>query len=841
MINKKLANNLQQDDYYSKIIDDFNDAKKEDETIKKPSNIKLKIKKKIINEDKENKEEITDTKNFIDENKDLPIIDKENKLKIKHKKTSNVISFEKPEISEKTIISIDNNSENTNIKDSLDKDKIIKNNIINDVQKKEELPIKTKEESIDSDALNKKFWSWKKSFSDYKNNKNVKQDFNQFKKSKDRSDFENDNFKWHKDFFKKSNNFKKQLKTIWFLEEDNDNACFFKRSKKASWIHHDKNVNEIKQTLTDKTWQKIALKDFLTVKEFSDKIWIQLSKIIAEFLKNWMMVNLNTKVDFETCFIISEVFNINVFKEEQKDVSVASIIEWKISELLKNDDPEKSITRPPIVSIMWHVDHGKTSILDYIRKTSIAWEEIWWITQKIWAYQIEKDDKKITFIDTPWHEAFGVMRARWARLTDIAIIVVAADEWIKPQTIESINHAKEAGVPIIVAINKMDKPWANPEFVKWQLAEQWLQPEDWWWETIVVPVSAHTWLWIETLLDMILLVAELQNLKADPERFAVATVIESKLDTKLWSLATVLINTWSLHKWDSVICWWSFWRIKFIKDYKWKNIDMALPSFPVLISWLNNVVEWWDILQVVWDIEIARNKAHEFNLLKASKSINNFEWASLEMLLNRIKTWNLKQLKIVLKADSNWSLEAVKDALLKLSTKEIKVSIIHDWVWDVNNSDVLMAGTSQAILIWYNVWTIWQAKNILANSKIEYINKKVIYHILEKVWAIITWMIDIKHEDLDLWQAKVKAIFFTSKDKLILWLDILNWKIENKSKIRVIRDNKKVWNWEVLNLKSWITDVHEMLEKTECWIAFVWDVKIEVWDILEIFKIVQRK
>jgi translation initiation factor IF-2 len=315
----------------------------------------------------------------------------------------------------------------------------------------------------------------------------------------------------------------------------------------------------------------------------------------------------------------------------------------------------------------------------------------------------------------------------------------------------------------------MDKPWANPDFVKWQLAEQWLHPEDWWWNTIVVPVSAQSWFGIDTLLDMIILTTQLQELKADTKRLAVATVIESRLDAKLWSLATVLINTGTLNKWDAIVCNSAFWRVRSIKDFKWKNIESAWPSKPVLISWLNSVVEWWDILQVTSDIEIARSKAHEFNLLQASKSINDFEWASLEMLLNRIKSWNLKQLKIVLKADSNWSLEAVKEALLKLSTGEIKVQIIHNWVWDVNDSDVLMAGTSQALLVAYNVWTVWQAKNILMNSKIEYINKKVIYHILEKIEAIITWMIDIKHEDLDLWQAKIKAIFFTTKDKMILW------------------------------------------------------------------------
>jgi translation initiation factor IF-2 len=305
-----------------------------------------------------------------------------------------------------------------------------------------------------------------------------------------------------------------------------------------------------------------------------------------------MIVNINTKVDFDTFFIIAESFKISVIKEMQGDVSVTSIMDWNISELLKDDDPANKVERPAIVSIMGHVDHGKTSILDYIRKTSVAWEEAGGITQKIWAYQVEKDWKKITFLDTPWHEAFSLMRARWAKLTDIAVIVVAADEWIKPQTIESINHTKEAKVPIIVAINKMDKPWANPDFVKWQLAEQWLHPEDWWWNTIVVPVSAHTWLGIDTLLDMIILTTQLQELKADPKRLAVATVIESRLDAKLWSLATVLINTWTLNKWDAIVCNSAFWRVRSIKDFKWKNIENAWPSKPVLISWLNAVVEW---------------------------------------------------------------------------------------------------------------------------------------------------------------------------------------------------------------------------------------------------------
>jgi len=640
------------------------------------------------------------------------------------------------------------------------------------------------------------------------------------------------------DAFGKKFKSKKTLKTKWFFDEDDST---FRRSKKQfANEKKEKNIDDIKQNLTDKTWQDVFLPDFLTVKEFSEKIWVPLSKIIGEFLKNWMMATLNTRVDFDTCFIIAETFNIHVVRDQKWDVSISSVIEWNIVDLLKNDDPEKLITRAPIISIMWHVDHGKTSILDYIRKTSVASGEAGWITQKIWAYQVEKKWKKITFLDTPWHEAFSIMRARWAKLTDIAIIVVAADEWMKPQTIESINHAKEAWVPIIVAVNKMDKQGANLDFVKWQLAEQWLQPEDWWWDTVVVPVSAHTWMWIDELLDMILLVAEMQDFKADPTRPAIATVIESHLDSRLWPLATILVNSWTLKKWACVVCASTSGRLKFIKDYRWRNIDEAKPSTPVLISWLSSVVEWWDILQVTPDVETAKQKAQEYELTKSSKSLSHFEWASLELLLNRIKTGNLKQLKVVVKSESNWSLEALKDALHKLWTNEIKIQIIHSWVWDINESDVIMSGTSQAILVGYNVWIVWNAKNTLQNSKIEVINKKVIYHILEKLESIITWMIDIKHDDMDLWEAKVKAIFFTSKDRMVVGCELVSWKVESKAKIRVVRDSKKAWSWELAWLKHWVMDVNEILEG-EFWIAFKWDVKLEVWDLLEFYKVVQRK
>lgn len=792
------------DDYYSSITTKNNTEEWE----KKTWGLKLKIKLKKADEEK--------TSDIIDKKTELTeeIIIKDEKIEKKEYKIKNTTPIIKFEPKKEFIKPI---QPQVKFEPRFQKDNQIKTE-----SKQPEVKVEAPkvEISIDSNILQEKFGWWKKRF---------------FDKNKEQSKWDS-NFR---DDFNKFKNSKKSFKSKWFLDDEEDGV--FRRSKKSSNnIKQEKNVDEIKQTLVDKTWQDVYLPDFLTVKEFSDKIWVPISKIIWEFLKNWMMVNLNTKVDFETCFIISEIFNIKVIKEQKDDVSISSLMDWDIAQLLKNDDTSKQATRAPIISIMWHVDHGKTSILDYIRKTEVAAWEAGWITQKIWAYQVERDWRKITFLDTPWHEAFSIMRARWAKLTDIAIIVVAADEWMKPQTIESINHAKQAGVPIIVAINKMDKPGANVDLIKWQMAEQWLQPEDWWWDTIVVPVSAHSWLGIDTLLEMILLVSEMQDLKADPNRSAVATVIESHLDNKLWPIATILVNAWTLKKWDCVVCAWSTWRMKFLKDYRGKNIESAWPSVPILISGLSEVVEWWDILQAVNDVETAKNKAQDYMLVKNSKSLNQFEWASLELLLNRLKTWTLKQLKAVVKTDSNWSLEALKDALNKLSTAETKIQIIHSWVGDINDSDVIMAWTSQAILIGYNVWIVPNAKNTLQNSKIEFINKKVIYHILEKVESIITWMIDIKHDDLDLWEAKVKQIFFTSKDRMVIWCELINWKVENKAKVRIIRWDKKAWSWELVWLKHWVMDVNEILS-WEFGIAFKWDTTVEVGDLLEFYKVVQRK
>lgn len=642
--------------------------------------------------------------------------------------------------------------------------------------------------------------------------------------------------KWGKNYVDDGK--KRSVKTVGWVADDGS----FRRGHKVS-KKREKSLEDMNQILVDHTGQEVSVGDVISVKEFSDKIGIPVAKVIWELMKNGVLVNLNAPIDYDTCFLIGEAFDIIITKEISENASVSDLMNGNIDDMIKEENSSHLIPRSPIISVMGHVDHGKTSILDYIRKASVASGEAGGITQKIGAYQVEKNGEKITFLDTPGHEAFSIMRARGAKLTDIAVIVIAADEWMKPQTIESINHAKAAEVPMIIAINKMDKPWANIDLIKGQLAEQGLQPEDWGGTTVVVPVSAHTGLGMENLLEMIILQAELLELRANPNRGAIATVIEAHLDQKLGSVATILINTGTIRKADNIVCAWAYGKVRTLKDYKWKNIESAGPWVPVQITGLSDVVQGGDILQVLSTPELTATRAKEFSLAKNKKSIHAFEWASLGMLMSRLKSGALKQLKIVLKTDTGGSLEALKASLMKLSTPETQVVFIHSAVGDINQSDVMMAGTSQALLIAYNVGVNPAAKQALSASKIEFIEKKVIYHIIEKIEAIITGMIDIRYEELELGISKVKAIFFTGKNNsmMIVGMEVTSGKIENRAKVRVIRAEHKVGSGEVANLKMWPLDVNEVEEGNDCGINFKWDIQIMEGDILEFYKMVQRK
>lgn len=803
------------DDYYSNISD--KKSEKQESKDKKNDSVKKKIVVK-----KTNWKELTN-QNW--KNNSLKNNKKNKKENVKQEEKTVNKTPKKPKIIQKIeVIKKEDRVEKNNDKKTLKKNFSSKKTINKNNEEKisnKKIEVIKKEDRVKENTFSRnenKTFSWKNNFSKNSFKKNEKNEEDSKKSKK-----------------------QKQERTRGKFRFDRDEELTFTRSK-IQKVHkkEEKKVEDIKQNLTSKKWESVIISDFIPVKELSEKIWVPFPKLIAEFMKNWMMVNINSKVDFETAAIVAEAFEVKLERDTSAWASAEDIFMWDISLFLQEDDTSKLVTRPPVISIMWHVDHWKTSLLDYIRKAKVAAWEAGWITQSIWAYQVELKTWAITFLDTPGHEAFTVMRARWAKSTDIAILVVAADEWVKPQTIESINHAKEADIPVIVAINKMDKEWANPDNIKWQLAEYWLVAEEWWWNTPMVPVSAHTWFGIDDLLEMILLVSEMKELKANPERAWIATVIESHLDNNLWPVATVLVNTWTINSWDNIVCSDSFWKVKILRNYASQKVKFSKPGDPALIVWLDKVVEGWDILQVVASPDIARTKAIEFKTIldKQKKSASS----GLDLLMSKIKAWNLKQLKIIVKADTNGSLEAIKAALLKLSTPETSVTIIHSWVWAITEWDILMGKWSQAILIWFHVWVLTNAKSVLEDSWVEFISSEIIYHITERIEKIVTWMLDPKEVEVVLWKAKVGWIFFTEKKFMIVWLVVLpENKIESWAKIRVFRKKKYIWSWNLASLKQWTLEVKMVEWPTECWIKYEWNVSLEIGDELEFYKIEIQK
>jgi len=432
------------------------------------------------------------------------------------------------------------------------------------------------------------------------------------------------------------------------------------------------------------------------------------------------------------------------------------------------------------------------------------------------------------------------MRARGAKSTDIAILVVAANEWVKPQTIESINHAKEAGIPVVVAINKMDLEGANPDHVKGQLSENGLTPEDWGGDTPMVPVSAHTGFGIEDLLEIILLVAEMKELKANPDRSAVATVVESHLDPNLGPVATILINGGTLNKWDDIVCKDSLGKVKLMKNHLGVSVAKAFPGDPVLIVGLDRVIGGGDILQAVTSVQVARKKVEDYKIImQEQKALSS---SGLDLLMSKIKAWNLKQLKIVLKADSNGSLEAMKWSLANLSTDETSVSVIHSGVGDITQWDAIMWESSQAILVWFNVGILGTAKKIVESSKVEYINSPIIYHITERIEKIVTGMLDPKEVETHLANAKALAIFYTSKEFMVVWVHVPHdQKVEPNTLVRVLRKKELVGKWKISSVKKWVEEVKLVEGETECWVKFEGNIEIQEWDVLEIYKLEIQK
>lgn len=582
----------------------------------------------------------------------------------------------------------------------------------------------------------------------------------------------------------------------------------------------------------------VEISEIITVKEFAEKTGINAAKIIGELMRNGILANINQQIDFDTAQVVADDLGIKL-KRIREIAGVEELIAGDISKLIKEDDAATLKERPPVVCVMGHVDHGKTKLLDAIRETDVVAKESGGITQHIGAYQVEKKGKLITFLDTPGHEAFTAMRARGAKVTDIAILVVAADEGVKPQTIEAYNHAKEAEVPVIVAMNKIDKPDANPERVKGELSELGLQPEDWGGKTVVVPVSAITKQGIDELLDMILLTAEMENLKANPDREAVGTVIEAHLDKQLGPIATILVNTGTLKVMNSIIVGNTHGRIKLMKDHNGKPLKSAGPSTPVMIAGLNTTPKSGDILQVVQNEKAAKERAEEIALLNQKE--NQANTSAANQLISQVKSDKI--LKIILKADTKGSLEAIKQSIAKIKDEEVAIKMIHSGVGRINESDVMMAAASKGVVIGFHAE--FDSPNVMKTAEREKVPVKqytVIYHLLEDIKKILTGLLEPEFSEVILGRAQVKQIFLTKKKEMILGAKVVSGKLKNKAKLRIIRGETPehtdniVGTGVVDSLRKVDEIVPEIKEGNDCGIKFIGNVTVEEGDVLEAYE-----
>lgn len=583
----------------------------------------------------------------------------------------------------------------------------------------------------------------------------------------------------------------------------------------------------------------VEISEIISVKEFAEKTALPIAKVIGELMKNGIIANINQQLDFETALIIAEDLGVQI-KRKRGEASISDLLAGNLESLLKEDDPTVLVSRPPIVCVMGHVDHGKTKLLDAIRNTNVVATEAGGITQHIGAYQVEQNGKKITFLDTPGHEAFTAMRARGARVTDIAILVVAADEGVKPQTIEALNHAKEANVPIIVALNKIDKEGANPDRVKAQLAELGLQPEDWGGKTIMAPVSAVTGEGISTLLEMILLVAEMENLRANSKREAVGTVIEAHLDKSLGPVASILINTGTLHIMDNVAVGSAFGRVKTMRNHLGQNMKEAGPSTPVQVSGFSETPQSGDILHVVADEKTARMQA--MGILGLKQAVHGEKLgAGLSAIMAQISAGKLKTLKVVLKADMLGSLEAIKQSLAQIKHEQVAIKVIHSDVGSITESDVIMASASHGVVLGFHTPVSAHVKKVAEREGVDISIYTIIYDLIDDVKKILTGLLEPEIVEVVLGRGEVLQIFLTKKKDMIVGCRVNSGKLVNKTMVRVIRGGQELGVGEITSLKRVDEAVSEVAEGFECGVKYSGDIPLLAGDELESYKTERRK
>ncbi len=587
-------------------------------------------------------------------------------------------------------------------------------------------------------------------------------------------------------------------------------------------------MRRLQMEIAKKTPLTVKIPDEIGVGELASRMKKTGAEVVKTLMKNGVMASLSDVIDFDTAAIIAEELGCKVEKE------IIVTIEEKLIDTAE-DKEEDLLPRAPVVVVMGHVDHGKTSLLDYIRNAHVAAGEAGGITQHIGAYQVEVQGKPITFLDTPGHEAFTAMRARGAMITDVAILVVAADDGIMPQTVESINHAKAANIPVIVAINKMDKPEANPERIKEQLTKYELVPEEWGGETIICPISAKTGEGIDNLLEMVNLTAEMQELKANPNRSAHGAVIEARLDKGRGPVATLLVQNGTLHQGDIIIAGTAVGRVRAMTNARGEKLTEAGPSVPVEIIGMGEVPGAGDDFHAVADERMARELVEQRKHDQKMAASGPVGKVSLEDLFSQIQAGEMKNLNIIVKADVQGSAEAVKASLEKISNEEVRVRVIHCAVGAINESDVMLATTSNAIIVGFNVRPDSNAKDTAARNKVDMRMYRVIYDCINEIETAMKGMLAPKFKEVELGQAEVRNVFRITGVGMVAGCYVTDGKMQRGAQMRLLRDNVVIYDGSIASLQRFKDSVKEVAAGYECGITFEKFQDIKEGDVIEAY------
>lgn len=636
---------------------------------------------------------------------------------------------------------------------------------------------------------------------------------------------------------KENKNHKKNMAKA-IEEEDFEELEQKPKKKKRKKKSKNKKTSKVSKKQADEKKDDgiIEIPETVNVKTFADRIGENPNSVIGKLIGLGVMAGLNDQIDFEQAQLVALDFGKEISLEQEYDA-----IEEQQVELDYEDKEEDLVKRPPVVSVMGHVDHGKTSILDSIRSTRVTSGEAGGITQHIGASVVDLDGRKISFLDTPGHEAFTEMRMRGAQSTDIAILVVAADDGVMPQTVEAINHAKAADIPIVVAINKIDKEVADPNRVKQELMEHGLVSEEWGGDTIMVPVSAHTGEGIEELLEMVLLVAEMRELKANPNRNAVGIIVEAQLDKARGAVATVLVQKGTLHAGDYVVTGSSSGRIRAMFNSLGEAIEEATPSMPAQILGLSDVAEAGDMIYAVDDEKLAREFAQRAAEFKREEHLKAKANTNLEDMYSDIAEGELKELNIIVKTDVKGTVDAVSQSLVKLSNEEVLVSVIAGAVGGITESDVLLAQASNAVIIGFNVRPTQGALERAKDNNIEIRTYSVIYEAIEDVEKAIKGMLDPEFKEVVLGRAEVRDTFKVPGAGTVAGVMVTNGSVPRRAKIRLLRDNIVIFDGDIASMKRFKDDAKELAQGYEGGIGLNRFNDIKVGDVMEAYEMVEKE